>query len=169
MPDKIRSSNHPIKYVYRHTLYDTYFFGMLLILSGMQKVTVTLDDRQIRELQARQHIDGLDNRSEAIRHIIDQYAELLSEHAELEEDYLELYDRYQSRQDRIEQLEEQLAKRSNIESDIQEVSETVENLPAKINRTESYQEKRARKLDKASLGKRLKWKLTGVPVDQDDQ
>ncbi len=82
--------------------------------------------------------------------------DLEREHAERVE---ELQGRIASREDRIEQLEEQLARRSQLE-------EKVESLPAQIQEQESYRERRRRKLDEASLAQRLKWKLTGVPVEQ---
>lgn len=81
----------------------------------------------------------------------------------------ELKDRLKTREDRIEQLEDQLARRSNIESEIEQVADTVEDLPAKIHGTETYSERRQRKLDNASLSQRLKWKITGVPVEDDSR
>ena len=80
----------------------------------------------------------------------------------------ELENRLESREDRIEELEEQLRRRSNIESEIEDVAETVEDLPAKIQGAESYSERRQKKLDQASIGQRIKWRITGVPVDQQD-
>jgi predicted RNase H-like nuclease (RuvC/YqgF family) len=87
---------------------------------------------------------------------------------ELEARIEELENRLESREDRIEELEEQLRRRSNIESEIEEVAETVGDLPAKIQGAESYSERRQKKLDQASLGQRIKWRITGVPVDQAD-
>lgn len=123
----------------------------------MEKLTVSVSKRQKYELKARQYLDDLDSRSAAVRHIIDEYADLLSDYDELQTEYEDLHNRYDSREDRIEELESQLRKRSNIE-------DKIEDLPDKI-RSESYMEKRQRKLDSASLPERLKWKLTGVPVD----
>lgn len=124
----------------------------------MQKVTVSLDDRHIWELKARQRIDDLDSRSAAVRHILDEYETLHTEYAKLESEYADLHTRYEAREDRVEQLEDQLRKRSNIEQEIRD-------LPDKIRRGESYTERRQRKLDQASLAQRLKWRVTGVPVD----
>ena len=59
----------------------------------------------------------------------------------------------------VDTLEEQLARRSQLE-------EKVESLPAQIQRREPYRERRRRKLDEASLTQRLKWKITGVQVEQ---
>lgn len=66
-----------------------------------------------------------------------------------------------AKQDRIRQLEEQLSRRSQIE-------EKIEDLPDVIRQAESYQERRQRLLDTAPLSRRLKWKLTGVPVERID-
>ena len=74
-------------------------------------------------------------------------------------EYDDLRERLDSREDRIEELEAQLRKRSNIE-------DKIEDLPDKIRETESYMERRQRKLDQASLPQRLKWRVTGVPVDE---
>ncbi|ERG92132.1 MAG: hypothetical protein J07HQW1_02167, partial [Haloquadratum walsbyi J07HQW1] len=65
------------------------------------------------------------------------------------------------KQDRIDELEEQLTERSQIE-------EKIENLPDRIRGDRSYQDRRQRKLDEGSVTQRLVWKLTGVPVDQTD-
>jgi hypothetical protein len=59
-------------------------------------------------------------------------------------------------------LETQLTERSRGE-------EKIENLPDKIRDQGSYQERRQRLLDTASIGQRLKWKVTGVPVDRVDE
>jgi predicted nucleic acid-binding Zn-ribbon protein len=64
-----------------------------------------------------------------------------------------------AKQDRIRQLEEELSRRSQIE-------EKIEDLPDVIRQTESYQERRQRLLDTAPISRRLKWKLTGVPVER---
>lgn len=64
----------------------------------------------------------------------------------------------EQREKRIEQLEDQLTRRSQIESKI-------EDLPDKIRERETYQERRQRKIDEASFSQRLKWRFTGVPVD----
>ena len=104
-------------------------------------------ERELREELARVE-ERLSSRAARIE-------DLEREHAERVE---ELQDRITSREERIEQLEEQLARRSQLE-------EKVENLPAQIGQQESYRERRRRKLDEASLTQRLKWKVTGVPVE----
>ena len=88
--------------------------------------------------------------SEYVRELIEQGRE-----------YDELEERLESREERIEELESQLRKRSNIE-------EKIEDLPDKIRDGDTYMERRQRKLDQATLGQRVKWRLTGVPVDIDD-
>ena len=75
--------------------------------------------------------------------------------------YGELEDRLESREERIDELESQLRKRSNIE-------DKIEDLPDKIRDANTYTERRQRKLDEATFGQRLKWRFTGVPVDDDD-
>jgi predicted DNA-binding protein len=89
--------------------------------------------------------------SEYVRELIEQGRE-----------YDELEERLTSKEQRISDLEEQLAKRSQIQQEI-------EDLPDKIRDTETYSERRRRLLDEASLTQRLKWKVTGVPVDVIDE
>ncbi len=124
----------------------------------MHKVTVSLEDRHLYELEARQHLGDASSRSEALRQILDEYEELHTEYETLEEEYEQLRTRYESKEDRIEQLEEQLSRRSQIE-------EKVEDLPDKIRGAETYQEKRQRALDRASVSQRLVWRFTGVPEE----
>lgn len=76
-------------------------------------------------------------------------------------EYDDLEAEVDAKQDRIRQLEEQLSRRSQIE-------EKIEDLPDVIRQAESYQERRQRLLDTAPLSRRLKWKLTGVPVERID-
>jgi predicted RNase H-like nuclease (RuvC/YqgF family) len=141
----------------------------------MERVTASIRERHVWELKAQVRLDNADSQSGAVRHIIDEYAELQAEYAELQQEYADVQqehdDRMQileAREDRIEQLEEQLNRRSQIESEIEEVAETVDDLPAKIRGTETYSEKRQRKLDQATFAQRMKWKLTGVPVEDGD-
>lgn len=69
-----------------------------------------------------------------------------------------LCDRLETREERIDELEEQLARRSQLE-------QKVENLPEKVRETESYQDRRQRALDTAGPLTRLRWRVTGVPSD----
>lgn len=134
----------------------------------MQKITVSLEDRHVYELEARQRLKRADSRSGAVRDLFDEYADLRTEYEELhteyealEAEYEELRNRYEAREDRIEDLEGQLRERSRVE-------EKIEDLPDKIRATGTYQERRQRLLDQASLNERVKWKITGVPVDRLD-
>ncbi len=86
--------------------------------------------------------------SEYVRELIDKGRE-----------YDDLRERLESREDRIEELESQLRERSRVE-------EKIEDLPDKIRERETYQERRQRLLDQASLSERLRWAITGVPVEQ---
>jgi len=132
----------------------------------MQKITVSLEKRHVYELEARQRLGDADSRSAAVRDLFDEYAELEGEYEELhteyedlEAEYADLRKRYEAREDRIEDLEGQLRERSRVE-------EKIEDLPDKIRSTGTYQERRQRLLDQASLTERVKWKITGVPVDR---
>jgi len=142
----------------------------------MERVTASVRERHVWELKAQVRLGNASSQSEAVRHIIDEYAALRDEYAQLQQEYADvqqqLDDRMQTleaREDRIEELEAQLRQRSNIEDDIEDVAETVDDLPAKIRGVETYSERRRRKLDRASLTQRLKWKVTGVPVDDEQE
>lgn len=141
----------------------------------MERVTASIRERHLWELKAQVRLGNASSQSEAVRHIIDEYAVVREECEELQQEYADvqqqLDDRMQeleSREDRIEELENQLRQRSNIEDEIGDVAERVDDLPAKIRGTETYSERRQRKLDQASLTQRLKWKVTGVPVEDED-
>jgi uncharacterized protein involved in exopolysaccharide biosynthesis len=129
----------------------------------MHKVTVSITDRHLYELKARQRLGAADSRSAALRQILDEYAELRPEYATLEAEYEDLRQRYEAREARVKTLETQLAERSQIE-------EKIEDLPDRLRAsTMSYGEKRQRAIDRASLGERLKWKVTGVPQEVIDE
>lgn len=112
-----------------------------------QQVAVRIPLRQKAELEAEAAERGI-SRSEYVRSILDDRHRID-----------ELESRLASREDRIDELETQLSERSQIE-------EKIENLPDKIRDDLTYQERRQRMLDQAGLGQRLKWKVTGVPVDK---
>ena len=138
----------------------------------MQRIYASVEDRHVHEIDAQVRLGNADSRSHAVRHIIDEYARVREDYADLQQQCEDLQQRLddrvhelEERKERIEELESQLRKRSNIENDIEEVADTVENLPDKIRGVETYSERRQRKLDQASLGQRLRWKITGVPVD----
>ena len=88
-------------------------------------------------------------------------SEYVRELIEKGREYDDLRDRVEAREDRIDDLEGQLRERSRVE-------DKIEDLPDKIRAVGTYQERRQRLLDQASLTERLKWKVTGVPVDQLD-
>ena len=102
---------------------------------------------------------------ESLESEADEYDVSVSEYVrnliEKGREYDDLRDRLDAREDRIEALEEQLRERSQVE-------DKIDDLPDKIRNVESYQERRQRLLDEASLTERLKWKVTGVPVDRLD-
>lgn len=115
----------------------------------MEPLTIRIHEETRESLEAE--ADEYDvSVSEYVRDLIEQGRE-----------YDELADRLEAREARIEELESQLRKRSNIE-------DKIEDLPDKIRGADSYMERRQRKLDEATLPQRLKWRLTGVPVDADD-
>jgi predicted RNase H-like nuclease (RuvC/YqgF family) len=117
--------------------------------TAKKQVAVRIPLREKAELEREASDQGI-SRSEYIRSI------LRNRHRA---DKLEK--RLETRNDRVEELETQLGRRSQIE-------DKIENLPDKIRDELSYTERRQRKLDQASLGQRLKWKFTGVPVDTED-
>jgi len=106
----------------------------------------------------RQAEGDVTSRSAAVREILDEYEPLRTECEDLRDQCDNLRTRLENREDRIDELEGQLARRSQLEN-------KVESLPDKIRDPESYQERRQRVLDRASLAQRLNWKVTGVPVD----
>jgi predicted nucleic acid-binding Zn-ribbon protein len=112
-----------------------------------KQVAVRIPLRQKAELESEAAERGV-SRSEYMRSILDARHRV----GELEE-------RVERKQDRIDELEAQLTERSRVE-------EKIKNLPEKIQDEESYRERRQRRLDQASLAQRLKWKVTGVPVDE---
>ena len=114
-----------------------------------QQVAVRIPLRQKAELEREAAERGI-SRSEYMRSILDERHRV----DELEEKLV-------IREDRIDELESQLAERSRVE-------EKIEDLPDKIRDEMSYSERRRRMLDRASITKRLVWKVTGVPVNDED-
>ncbi len=117
---------------------------------GKKQVAVRIPLRQKAELEREAEEMGV-SRSEYIRDILSD-RHLVAE--------LEV--RLETRQDRIDELESQLTERSRVE-------EKIEELPDKIRDGMTYQERRQRMLDQAGIGQRLKWRVTGVPVDVTDE
>lgn len=123
----------------------------------MPRLTVTITEDQNDLVEDLSGENGeYESKSAAVRNFI-QAGE---EREELQAEVERLRDRLESREERIDELESQLRKRSNIE-------DKIEDLPDKIRDADTYTERRQRKLDQATLGQRLKWRFTGVPVDED--
>jgi len=117
--------------------------------TAKKQVAVRLPIREKAELE-REAVEREVSRSEYIRSILrDRHR------ADKLESRLEI------REERIDELESQLGKRSEIEQQI-------EQLPARIKGEQTYQDRRQRVLDSASPLQRLKWQLTGVPVERID-
>lgn len=123
----------------------------------MPRLTVTITEDQNDLVEDLSGENGeYESKSAAVRNFIQAGEEREELRAEVER----LRDRLESREERIDELESQLRKRSNIE-------DKIEDLPDKIRDADTYTERRQRKLDQATLGQRLKWRFTGVPVDED--
>lgn len=132
-------------------------FIQLLGAHTVPRLTITIDDEQSQLLDDLSGEGGeYDSKSEAVRDFI----QAGKEHRELQTEIDTLRDRLEAREERIDELESQLRKRSNIE-------DKIEDLPDKIRGNETYNERRQRKLDRATPMQRLKWKITGVPIDMD--
>lgn len=132
----------------------------------MQKVTVSLDERHLYELKAQQRLGEASSRSDALRRLINEYETLQREYEDLNTRYeargervSQLQDQLDAREQRVEDLEAQLRERHDIKNEIQD-------LPDKIRDADTYMERRQRRLDEAGILKRVKWKVTGVPVDE---
>lgn len=126
----------------------------------MKKVSASIDEEHAELLSTYQEENNVDSRSAALREILDKYEELRTECEGLRTECEELRKELEERKERVADLEDQLRRRSQIE-------EEIEALPDKIRQgTQSYRDRKERLIDQASLGKRLKWKVTGVPVDE---
>jgi chromosome segregation ATPase len=176
----------------------------------MQKVTVSLDERHLYELKARQRLGEASSRSDALRRLINEYETLQQKYEDLHTRYEarrervtqlreqvntreervedlenqlqqfkaeheDIRPRYEARGERIEQLKEQLASREQRVDELEEqlrerhdIKNEIQDLPDKIRDADTYTERRQRKLDRASVLQRIRWKVTGVPVDGDD-
>jgi hypothetical protein len=120
----------------------------------LPSITVRIDDDHDALLKEVSQEGGeYDSKSAAVRDFI----QAGGERGEFREEIDELRERLDAREHRIEELEEQLACRSQLEE--------VAALPDKIRERETYNERRRRLLDEASLTQRLKWRVVGVPVE----
>jgi DNA repair ATPase RecN len=128
----------------------------------MKKVSVSLDPDHVDRLNERQEEGDVSSRSAALRGVPDEYEQARTEYEDLRTECEELRTRLDAREDRIDELESQLASRSQIEEKADVLAKRVEESQL------TYAEKRQRMIDPASLSKRLRWRVTGVPVDQYD-
>jgi DNA repair ATPase RecN len=128
----------------------------------MKKVSVSLEPDHVDRLNECQEEGDVSSRSAALRGVPDEYEQARTEYEDLRTECEELRTRLDAREDRIDELEEQLARRSQIEEKVDVLAERVEESQL------TYAEKRQRMIDPASLSKRLRWRVTGVPVDQYD-
>jgi predicted nucleic acid-binding Zn-ribbon protein len=114
-----------------------------------KQVAVRIPLRQKVELE-REAAEQGDSRSEYIRSILrDRHLpEQLSREVERKED-------------RIAELEHQLTERSRVE-------EKIDELPDKITDDESYRDRERRVWNNGSTIERLKWRITGIPVEEED-
>lgn len=129
----------------------------------MKKVSVSLQPEHVDRLDERQAEGDVSSRSAALREILDEYDEVHTECEELRTECEELRTRLEARETRVDDLEEQLARRSQIEEKVDVLAERVEESQL------TYAEKRQRMIDRASLAERLRWRVTGVPVDEYDE
>lgn len=128
------------------------------------------EDRHELHERIAQLEDRLEDRQERIATLEQQLSDLRdfkTEHEDMRprfkargERISQLKDQLEAKDERIDELKEQLERRHDIKNEIQD-------LPDKIRGQESYTEKRQRKLDQAGFAQRLKWRITGVPVDDD--
>jgi len=125
----------------------------------MKKVSVSLEPEHVSRLDERQQAGESTSRSAALRQILDEYDQLRTECEELRTECEELQNRLKAREDRVDALEEQLARRSQIEEKVDVLAKRVEESQL------TYAEKRQRMIDRASLAERLRWRVTGVPVE----
>jgi Arc/MetJ-type ribon-helix-helix transcriptional regulator len=128
----------------------------------MKKVSVSLEPDHVDQLDERQEEGDVSSRSAALREVLDEYERVRTEYEDLRTECEELRTRLDAREDRIDELEEQLARRSQIEEKVDVLAERVEESQL------TYAEKRQRMIDRASLAERLRWRVTGVPVDEYD-
>jgi DNA repair ATPase RecN len=125
-------------------------------------VSVSLEPDHVDRLDERQEDADVSSRSAALRGVLDEYERLRTECEDLRTECEELRTRLDAREDRIEELEEQLARRSQIEEKVDVLAKRVEESQL------TYAEKRQRMIDRASVAERLRWRVTGVPVDEYD-
>ena len=115
----------------------------------MKRLTVSLEPEQIDRLDAIQDEHDVDSRSAALRRLFQEYDELQAEYDDLMNEYEEVQTELErARRERRQLLEQR--------EEHQELARYVED--------ERTAEQRWRQ---ASLATRLRWRLTGMPSDDD--
>jgi Arc/MetJ-type ribon-helix-helix transcriptional regulator len=110
----------------------------------MPRLTITISEDQSELLEELSGEAGeYDSKSEAVR------------------EFIQAGERQVELRERVQDLESQLRERSQVETKI-------DNLPDRILSHETYQDRRQRLLDKASVPTRIKWTIMGVPVEEND-
>lgn len=107
-------------------LSDASSSGAKIVALGMKKVSVSIKEGQAELLEERQDDLGAGSRSETLRKILDEYEDLRTESEELRTECEDLRTRLNSRENRIEELEEQLARRSQVEEKVDTLAKRVE-------------------------------------------
>lgn len=118
----------------------------------MKNVTVRLSEDYVKTLDDEADDLGL-SRAEYIRDLIEKGREAKSTQRELEQT-----------QAKVEDLRRQLQARNAREEDVAELVEYVE----EQREAERYRDRRQRRLDEANILKRWKWKVTGIPVGDEE-
>lgn len=115
----------------------------------MKRLTVSLEPEQIDRLDAIQDEHDVDSRSAALRRLFQEYDELQAEYDDLMNEYEEVQTELErARRERRQLLEQR--------EEHQKLARYVED--------ERTAEQRWRQ---ASLATRLRWRLTGMPSDDD--
>ena len=116
----------------------------------MKRLTVSLESEHIDRLDELQDEHDVDSRSAALRRLFTEYEELQTEYEELNTEYEELETELErARRERRQLLEQR--------EEHQELARYVAD--------ERTAEQRWRE---ASLATRLRWRLTGMPADDED-
>jgi chromosome segregation ATPase len=118
---------------------------------------------ELNELQAE--YKELEAHYDDLKRQLDTAKGRLEEYSELQEEYAELKDEYEALEARHADLQRQLSAVNTRQEDVGELVEYVEE-QRELTR---YQERRQRLFDNATILRRWKWMLTGVPVDHEDE
>lgn len=113
--------------------------------------------------QLLQRVEELEDENEQLCRQITALDDRLEEHSELENKYVELKEEYEALEARRDELQRQLAAVNTRQEDVTELVEYVE----QQRDLERYRARREQMIDQAGMLARWKWKLTGVPVNED--